>query len=118
MNALSEQAADIAQKYDWPEYPGVVDELRRGVVPDGFSRLVGQTVSLFMNAPPLGGMYRNRWAYEAERAEDKQTGRELARLRMLLAQINMANKEPGGHVHDFRMSMDCGTLVCKCGAWQ
>jgi hypothetical protein len=77
LEAMYQEAADLAAIYYWPEYPGLVHKLHAGQIPEGFGKLVGQSVATFTAHGPLN----------PQTEENMQHGRRLARLRLLLAQI-------------------------------
>lgn len=86
------EAIEIANEYAWPEFPTLFADLERGHVPDGFGTLVGQTIALFMNRPPLGGLLQSPRKYQEMRDDDRRHGARLARLRMLVALIAMEER--------------------------
>jgi hypothetical protein len=81
------EAADLAQRYNWPEE---AKQLRLGKVPEGFGREVGENVALFMKSLPH--LVGSREKYEQERQEARAHGKQLARLRLLVAHISLAQR--------------------------
>jgi hypothetical protein len=80
-----EEAIAIAADFNWaPEMPDVVSQLRQGIIPDGFGRLVGQTIALFLQRPVIGP-----WKTESY---CRSIARRLARLRLLIAEIRLGRK--------------------------
>lgn len=79
------EAVDIAKRYSW-DIPDAVQQLRNGVVVDGFPTEVGQTIALMLRRPIISiDRYRYR---DRELANHyRQHARVLVRLRVLLSSI-------------------------------
>jgi len=87
---LGNEAQSIADRYNWePEFSNdfVTTQLQAGIVPDGFGRLVGQTIALFLRSTPLWFITK-----PCPSDEDRAHAKQLARLRFLCAKISNHNR--------------------------
>lgn len=88
------QAADLAESYHWMEE---AKQIRRGTVPEGFSKEVGSYIALFLDRSPEGlylwlGRYTQA-KYEEVVAHNREHARRLTELRCLIAEIHLRQKE-------------------------
>ena len=84
-----EQAIEIADQYNWnPEFSNdfVMKSLRAGVVPEGFGKVVGATIAMFLH--PMTPFSKT----ELQEAQDRIIAKHLARLRVCIAKINIRNQ--------------------------
>jgi hypothetical protein len=104
------EAIEIADCYNWaPEMPDAVKQMRQGTIPEGFGRLVGQTIALFLERPVIGqwmpapyldgdaALAAARQKAEEDEQNNRQHARRLARLRFLIAEINIARRKGQDH---------------------
>lgn len=83
---MMREIIDIAEGFNWgPECPDAIAQLRKGVIPEGFGRLVGQTIALFLQRPIIGPWKDETYC--------RQVAARLARLRLLIAQANIAKTQ-------------------------
>jgi hypothetical protein len=92
---LWREVVDIAERYQW-DIPGAVDQLKSGVVPEGFCREVGATIALFFEPLPISYVWLGLMTQQQEdayRQETRAHGLALVRLRVLLARIHLLTRQ-------------------------
>lgn len=79
------EAASLADRYNWPSQARQIRET--GTAPKGFGHEVGCTIAVFLNHWPFG-------CTPDQEQEDRWHAKRLARLRVLVARMNIENREP------------------------
>jgi hypothetical protein len=82
---LFQKAIEIAQWYLW-DTPDAVKLLKQHIVPKGFGREVGQTLALFLRPLIIIPLSKD------EADQNRQIAKQLAELRLLIAQINILER--------------------------
>lgn len=87
------EASALAKKYNWPKE---AEALSNGKVPEGFGKEVGKEIALFLKPDVISKSWLGVWTKEQEeeyKREMREHARQLAKLRILIALINIESKK-------------------------